>query len=68
LTSQNASLAAPFPEITFSNQTPYCLDKRNHQGSLVSAVSQEKYSHDYRTWSLAQAISRILLDWKTSHA
>lgn len=34
----------------------------------MSAASQEKYSHDYRTWSLAQAISRILLDWNTSHA
>jgi hypothetical protein len=34
----------------------------------MSADSQEKYSHGYRTWSLAQAISRILLDWNTSHA
>ena len=34
----------------------------------MGAVSQEKYADGYRTWSLAQAISRILLDWKTSHA
>jgi len=55
LISQNASLAAPCPEITFLNQTP----------EIYIRFKKILMTKDHHTWSLAQAISLVLLDWET---
>jgi hypothetical protein len=51
LISQNASLAAPCPEITFLNQTP----------EIYIRFKKILMTKDHHTWSLAQALSSCLV-------